>query len=190
MILVDWQISKHIQSWITPYNPEQINPASYDICVGDTWRDIEYPKYLHKIPQNGLKIHKNSIFIDLINVYYDQMFKIFNNIKYLNCRKPTAVLVTTKEWLNFPDNIAAEIKLKTTPTREGLGHPIADWIDPGFRGELTMMLYANKTLILKPGRRICQLVLHEVQTPHLPYGMVGHYQGQSGATPSWRLEGE
>lgn len=59
------------------------------------------------------------------------------------------------------------------------------WLDPGFKGEITLELYnANRCAIeLKAGRRVGQLVFAEMDDVALnPY--CGKYQGQTGATGS------
>ena len=61
----------------------------------------------------------------------------------------------------------------------------AGWVDPGFKGEITLELFnANKCAIeLKAGRRVGQLVFAELDDYALnPYR--GKYQGQMGATGS------
>lgn len=61
----------------------------------------------------------------------------------------------------------------------------AGWVDPGFKGEITLELYnANRCAIeLNSGRRIGQLVFaqmaHAASNPDH-----GKYQGQKGATGS------
>ena len=65
----------------------------------------------------------------------------------------------------------------------------AGWVDPGFKGEITLELFnANRCAIeLKTGRRIGQLVFAEMDDSALnPYN--GKYQGQTGATGSKVME--
>ena len=61
----------------------------------------------------------------------------------------------------------------------------AGWVDPGFKGEITLELYnANHCAIeLKAGRRVGQFVFAKMdQTALNTYN--GKYQGQRGATGS------
>ncbi len=69
--------------------------------------------------------------------------------------------------------------------RMGLFIQNAGWVDPGFKGEITLELYnANRCAIeLKAGRRVGQLVFAKTDNAALnPYK--GKYQGQKGATGS------
>lgn len=188
MILVDWQIKEWAekQTGILPYTQENINPASIDLRIGVGWLDVQYPEIRHIcVP---MTVYQVTIRTLLQNVIVDTLYKVFRTPKLMRYRRPTAVLLTTLESISLPIDIAAQIKLKTTPTREGLGHPIADWVDNGFLGQLTLMVTANKTISIYPGDKICQLVLHKTKRPDVSYATKGHYYNQIGATPSWRLE--
>ena len=69
--------------------------------------------------------------------------------------------------------------------RIGLFIQNAEWVNSGFKGEITLELYnANRCAIeLKAGRRIGQLVFAKMDQPAWnPYN--GKYQEQKGATGS------
>ncbi|MBQ1432846.1 MAG: dCTP deaminase, partial [Ruminococcus sp.] len=69
--------------------------------------------------------------------------------------------------------------------RMGLFIQNAGWVDPGFKGEITLELFnANRCAIeLTAGRRVGQLVFAKMDDKALrPYD--GKYQGQRGATGS------
>ena len=69
--------------------------------------------------------------------------------------------------------------------RIGLFIQNAGWVDPGFKGQITLELYnANSLPIrLRVGRRICQLVFCKMdQQAKNPYD--GKYQGQRFSTGS------
>lgn len=59
--------------------------------------------------------------------------------------------------------IAAEYKLKSTLARNGLGHLLAGWCDPGWNGSVLTLELQNTTryhrLLLRPGMKIGQVVL-------------------------------
>ena len=95
------------------------------------------------------------------------------------------VLATTMEYFNLPNNITAFVEGRSSLGRMGLFIQNAGWVDPGFKGEITLELYnANRCAIeLKAGRRIGQLVFAKMDDTALkPYN--GKYQGQKGATGS------
>ena len=85
----------------------------------------------------------------------------------------------------LPDNLTAFVEGRSSLGRMGLFIQNAGWVDPGFKGEITLELYnANRCAIeLKAGRRVGQLVFAEMDDVALnPY--CGKYQGQTGATGS------
>jgi len=103
--------------------------------------------------------------------------------------RPSAILASTSEVISMDAIHAGEIKLKTTPTRKGLGYLAADWVDPGFTGQLTLTIYVQQDMELYEGQRVCQLVVYRLEYPAVnPYWVSGHYQYQHGPTLAWDTE--
>jgi len=190
MLLVDHEIKRWAGDMhgIEPFDEAMLNPSSIDLRAGMGWIDSEYPHLKRSNLQ--ITIYKVSISTLLVNVIVDTLYKIIKTDKLLYYRRPTAVLLSTFESVAIPINCSAMIKLKSTPCREGLGHPIADWVDNGFMGQLTLMVTANKTITISAGDRICQLVIIRTKTPYKTYRDTGHYYNQIGATASWRQNEE
>lgn len=95
------------------------------------------------------------------------------------------VLATTMEYFELPDNLTAFVEGRSSLGRMGLFIQNAGWVDPGFKGEITLELFnANRCAIeLKAGRRVGQLVFAQLDdNARNPYR--GKYQGQKGATGS------
>ncbi len=92
-----------------------------------------------------------------------------------------AILATTIEYIRMPPTLAGVMYLKSSLARLGLDHSLAGWVDPGFRGQLTMELHAHRPVILTAGQRVAQLVFHKMEArPENLYD--GKYQGQTGPT--------
>lgn len=70
------------------------------------------------------------------------------------------VLATTMEYFDLPNDLTAFVEGRSSLGRMGLFIQNAGWVDPGFKGEITLELYnANRCAIeLKAGRRVGQLV--------------------------------
>lgn len=70
-------------------------------------------------------------------------------------------LAHTIEKCNFPDNLAALFRIKSSMGRIGLEHMDAGWVDPGFHGSLTLE-FCNMTqwheILIRPGDKIGQLI--------------------------------
>lgn len=169
MILSDKTILKKIQDGsltITPLEKEQIQPASVDIRLGDTFGVVE------------------DSYSGIITLDREIEYKAIKSDKYL-LLPGQFVLATTMEYFKLPDNLTAFVEGRSSLGRMGLFIQNAGWVDPGFEGEITLELFnANRCAIeLTAGRRVGQLVFAEMDDTALnPYR--GKYQGQKGATGS------
>ena len=101
------------------------------------------------------------------------------------------VLGSTYEFVTLPDDVAARLEGKSSLGRLGLlTHSTAGFVDPGFRGHVTLELSNVATLPIKlwPGMKIGQLCFFKLTSPsEHPYGSEKYssrYQGQRGPTAS------
>lgn len=169
MILSDRTLIKMLDEKsliVKPLTDGQIQPASIDIRLGDTFSVVEDSS-------TGI-------------------ISLENEIKYKTIKTDTYVLLpgqfvlaTTMEYFELPDNLTAFVEGRSSLGRMGLFIQNAGWVDPGFKGEITLELYnANRCAIeLKAGRRVGQLVFALMDDHAInPYN--GKYQGQTGATGS------
>lgn len=103
------------------------------------------------------------------------------------------LLASTVEEVHLSPSLAARVEGKSSIGRLGLAvHVTAGFIDPGFRGQITLELLnvSGRPIELRDRMRISQLSITRLSSPAVrPYGtpsLRSHYQGQSGPTPSWR----
>jgi dCTP deaminase len=92
----------------------------------------------------------------------------------------------TKETIDLPDHVAAQLAGRSTIGRMGvIVHKTAGWIDPGFKGSITLELMnlSDEPVDLQSGKRVAQLVFFPLDHPSDGYD--GHYQGQKGATEAY-----
>lgn len=101
------------------------------------------------------------------------------------------VLGSTLEHVEVPDDLVARLEGKSSLGRIGLLiHSTAGYVDPGWKGQLTLELsnVANLPITLYPGMRIGQLSFSMLTIPaDLPYGspeLGSKYQGQTLPTAS------
>ena len=90
------------------------------------------------------------------------------------------ILATTMEYIKLPNGLSAFVEGRSSVGRMGLFIQNAGWVDSGFEGKITLELYNANSLPIKlqSGRRICQLVICQMDQPaKKPYQ--GKYQGQS-----------
>ena len=151
---------------VEPIEKEQIQPASIDIRLGNTFSVVEDTSK------------------GVINLENEIKYKTITSDTYLLLPNQF-VLATTMEYFELPDDLTAFVEGRSSLGRMGLFIQNAGWVDPGFKGEITLELYnANRCAIeLKAGRRVGQLVFAKLDDTALnPYR--GKYQGQRGATGS------
>ena len=169
MILSDKTLIKMLNDYslvVTDLEPEQIQPASIDIRIGNTFCIVE------DSPSG------------IINLEDEIQYKQITAEKY-TLLPGQFVLATTMEYVELPDDLTAFVEGRSSLGRMGLFIQNAGWVDPGFKGEITLELFnANRCAIeLCAGRRIGQLVFAQLDEKALnPYR--GKYQGQRGATGS------
>lgn len=169
MILSDKTIQKMLKDKalvISPVKEQQIQPASVDVRLGDTFSIVE------DTPTG------------IITLDSEVRYRTIHTDTYI-LLPGQFVLATTMEYFELPDNITAFVEGRSSLGRMGLFIQNAGWVDPGFKGEITLELFnANRCAIeLRAGRRVGQLVFAMMDGPALhPYR--GKYQGQRGATGS------
>ena len=169
MILSDKTLIKMLDEKslvINPVTKEQIQPASVDVRLGNTFSIVE-DSPTGKIGMDE-EIRYKTIETDTYVLLPGQF-----------------VLATTQEYFRLPDDLTAFVEGRSSLGRMGLFIQNAGWVDPGFEGEITLELFnANRCAIeLKAGRRVGQLVFAKLDDKALnPYR--GKYQGQRGATGS------
>jgi len=101
------------------------------------------------------------------------------------------VLGQTLEWVELPDDLVARLEGKSSLGRLGLLiHSTAGYVDPGWKGTLTLELsnVANLPIALYFGMKIGQISFFGMSSPvERPYGskeLGSKYQGQSTPTAS------
>lgn len=168
MILSDGTLKKMIikgSLGVSPIEDGQIQPASVDFTLGNTFSVID--------PENGpVSRDKEVKYITQTTNRYVLMPGEF-------------VLATTREYFKLPDDLTAFVEGRSSWGRLGLFVQNAGWVDPGFKGQITLELFnANRVpIILEEGTRLGQLVFAKMDQPaEHPYA--GKYQGQTGATGS------
>ena len=169
MILSDKTILKMLDDKsleIFPLEDSQIQPASVDIRLGNTYAIVDDSS-------DGIIRLDSAI-----------QYKTIETDRYL-LLPGQFVLATTMEYFKLPDNLTAFVEGRSSIGRLGLFIQNAGWVDPGFEGEITLELFnANRCAVeLQSGRRVGQLVFAQLDEHALnPYN--GKYQGQRGATGS------
>jgi dCTP deaminase len=95
-------------------------------------------------------------------------------------------LLASVEWVELPADLAATMRCRSSFGRRGvlLG---GGFIDPGFRGHLTMSLtnMGKEDIMIKKNDRVVQMVIHEVAGGERLYN--GRYQNSTGIMQAGEL---
>jgi dCTP deaminase len=173
-LLSHHELLELIESGVITANSSQVKGSSIDITLDDVLLLEDTPKFNAVVDLKGGESIETREFRMTESHGYQMLPGEF-------------LLGSTVERFNLPEYLSAEYKLKSTQARNGSEHLGAGWIDPGFKGTLTLEL-VNCTRFhrhtLKPKMMIGQIVFfkHMPVPHHASYAAKGQYQGQSGVT--------
>ena len=153
-----------IRAWamsggVLPFNPEHINPASFDVTLGDSWicptRDPE------SWTANEITLFPGEVVLATTAEYIKMPRDVVADLKLKSSLGRLWLNHSLSGWIdcNFQGQVTLEFQnLGPWPRR------------------------------LYKGMRVAQLVFLQMESPpEVAYGEKGsgHYQGQTGATQSW-----
>lgn len=178
MVLSDGDIRKRIKDGslvVKPFADENVQPSSIDLHLGDEY--LAFDNYSETVIDTRKDI--------------DNLMKriVVEKNKPLILHPREFVLGTTLEWVELPKDLVGRLEGKSSLGRLGLIiHSTAGYVDPGFKGQLTLEIYnlANLPITLYPRMKICQFSFVQMSSPALyPYGHKrnkSHYLNQKGTT--------
>ena len=151
---------------VFPFQSELVNPASLDVRLGENLL-VEMPQVPALLPYSIAGHSQENPFM---------------------LQPHEFVLAETMEEFDFPDCVAGQLALKSSRAREGIEHLLAGYIDPGYKGRLTLELQNARSMHavpLWPGMRIAQIVFHRMSMlPGKSYAVTGRYQGDTAVQAS------
>ena len=170
-------------SVFSPFNPEQIQPASYDLTLGNSFAILpEHSNFFYDLKTRS---YYSNMTGEIIAPW--QNFILPEGEKFILAPNHFA-LGTTTEYVKIPADVIGRVEGKSSLGRIGLMvHVTAGYIDPGFHGQITMEFknISPYPIYLSTGSPIGQISIHKLsEAPTKLYGECGnHYQNQIGATP-------
>ncbi len=173
MILADIDIRHYSMKdgMIEPFNNDQLQPASYDVKLGVGFL----------VPYTGSPI-------DLSDCRPVDGGVRRLHTGYYMLRPWDIVVASTEEKVDIPENMVGRIEGKSSLARFGLQIHSAGYLDPGFRGNVTLEIvnFWSRSHILRSGMLIAQLSFERMTGRALnPYSKErNHYQDSEGAVES------
>jgi dCTP deaminase len=144
MLLSDRSIRDALSSGrisINPWTRDNIQPASIDLTLSDDFliEDEMAPWVMRR-----------------------------QRLDQVTLRQGQFILASTRETVELGNDIAARVEGKSSLGRQGLlAHITAGFIDPGFRGQITLELcnMARRPFLVTAGMKICQIGFLEMTSP-------------------------
>jgi dCTP deaminase len=162
---------------VDPYDPSCLQPSSVDLHLDREFRVFRNNRY----PYIDVRQAQPDL-TEIVSIEDDEPF-ILHPSEF--------VLGQTLEWVELPDDLVARLEGKSSLGRLGLLiHSTAGYVDPGWKGNLTLELsnVANLPIALYCGMKIGQISFFKMSSPvERPYGskeLGSKYQGQSQPTAS------
>ena len=162
---------------IRPYDPRDLQPSSVDLHLDRSFRVFRNNRY----PYIDVRATQPDL-TELLHVADDEPFILHPG---------EFVLGQTLEWVELPNDLVARLEGKSSLGRLGLLiHSTAGYVDPGWKGNLTLELsnVANLPIALYSGMRIGQISFFKMSSEvDRPYGspeLHSKYQGQPEPTAS------
>jgi dCTP deaminase len=162
---------------IRPYDPADLQPSSVDLHLDHSFRVFRNNRY----PYIDVR-QKQPDLTELLTIAPDEPFILHPG---------EFVLGQTLEWVELPNDLVARLEGKSSLGRLGLLiHSTAGYVDPGWKGNLTLELanVANLPIALYFGMKIGQIsffrMTSEVDRPYGSPSLGSKYQGQSEPTAS------
>ncbi len=152
MILTKKEILKEIKDKkikISPMKKSNIGPASIDLTLDNKFRVYKTPKLVRITENTDFKKYTKAITTDKIVLYPNEF-----------------IVGITKEKVSLPDNICGWLTGRSRFARLGLQiHSTAAFMQPGINNKQVLEIYnfSPNPLTLKPGTKVCQLILEKTE---------------------------
>lgn len=142
---------------------DQLQPAAIDLRMGNTVLLVRSRGLSHVDPAHYRKgaapDHKNlqgkQQKLETFATPFDKPFLLHPG---------TLALVPTMEWVRLPSDITGVVTARSSWAREGLNIATANFINPNFKGIITLELanFGEIPIMLYPGLRIAQIAFYAV----------------------------
>lgn len=159
---------------IEPPIEENIQPASYDLTLGNKFLELN-PIYKGKVISPKNKYTLKNEYVELKpNLNGDVILPPLS-----------FCLATTKEYVRVPTDLVGIVTGRSSLARLGLFvHITAGFIDSGFEGNITLELFncSENPIVISDIDRIAQIYFLELNQETFAYD--GKYQNQINTTPT------
>jgi len=163
MILSDRDIKSAIKEkkleFIPKLKSNQIGPASIDLKLSNVFKVFNVEK------QSLLDIRKG------LPKDFTKTYKLKKGERFV-LHPHSFILASTIEFIKVSDDMVLRVEGKSSLARMGILVHTAGFVDPGFKGNITLEIsnQSNLAVALYPRMNICQIAVHSMTSPaEVPY---------------------
>lgn len=154
---------------ITPWDAENLQPASYDLRIDDEWI-----------------VSDSQSSVDVYDPHEDpgEYGRLVRSDEYV-LSPGQFILGSTIERIQLPMDLVGVVHGRSSYARIGVIPHLGGYCDPGFAGHVTLEIanFGDIPVRLHAGDRFCQIEFQETDVP-VNTGYDGKYQDQDGVTGS------
>jgi dCTP deaminase len=174
---------------VDPFDRKYVNPASYDLTLGDGVRVYEHSVFSHPRSWSGPGAEDGSNFEPNHNNSLDS--RIANSTKSFKIGEDGWLLKPGIGYLmHTHERVCTDSYVPVLDGKSSIGrlfitiHVTAGYGDPGFNGQFTLEVTSTQPVRVYAGMRFCQVRFHTISGEPVLYQ--GHYTGAKavGAIPS------
>ena len=158
-----------------PPEDEMFDTSSVDLRLGNRFTIPEQPG-----PGYGVFVTVGEADPEAVAIRYGRVQMVHDD-EHLDLHPGKFVLASTLERVEMPLNLAARVEGKSSVARFGLSvHQTAPTIHADFRGTIRLEISNIGPYVcrLKPGIRICQIIIEELKNP-APEPLQSRFQDQN-----------
>lgn len=159
MILAYSELEKIAYNHITALNKDNIRGASIDLSIGD--------KALIKKSNDIIDLFELDCNENLCKDIYEEI----DLAKGYDLKPLSYLYASSVEKVSIPENMCGIILPRSSFARIGLILPISSYANPGYKGNLPIVVFnaSNSIIRIPPYIRIMQLLLCEIKGNSIPY---------------------
>lgn len=169
-VLPDHEIARLSPPLIEPFKDGNLQPASYDVELASK---LLIPKTIHS-SELDLR-HGDKPLVHELEMSLESGYILRHN---------KMILGSTIEYVDIPETMVGRVEGKSTLARLGIQIHSAGYLDPGFRGNVTLEIvnFWPRSIVMWTGMKIAQLSFEYLtsgcQTPY--NAQRNHYQDSEG----------
>lgn len=186
MILSGNEILKQVEAGtirIDPFHPERVNPASFDLTLGNIVK--VYEDYINFPGVGSVSDRYDGRWISARQAPLTHDTKHSLKVRSFEMDPELGWILTpgVAYLMHTAENVHTETYVPILDGKSSIArlfiqvHMTAGFGDPGFDGQYTLEVTSQFPVRVYPGMRICQIRFHKIEGQVTSYQRTGNYRG-------------